>query len=73
MPTLRLHKQIYSEGSVSSAVDTFSEHASVEMTADDNHWVVSVEDEDADHATLVTRELANMALGLSIDSGATAG
>ena len=73
MHTLRLHKEIYSEGSVSSAVETFAEHATVKMTGDDSHWVVTIDDDDADHATAVTRELANMALGLSIDSGAVAG
>jgi hypothetical protein len=72
MISLRLHGNIYSEASVKAAVAAFTEHATVALSRDAAYWVVTVENEDPDHARLVARELGNMALGLSIDAGAGA-
>ena len=72
MITLRLHGSIYSEASVKAAVAAFTGHATVAMSRDAAYWVVTVDDEDPDHARVVAHELGNMALGLSIDAGAGA-
>lgn len=72
MISLRLHAEIYTEASVKEAVAAFTDHATVALSQDASHWVVTVEHEDPDRATLVARELGNMALGLSIDAQAAA-
>ena len=66
MTELRFHRDLYVDTAVDEAVKVYDRFASFELAEEPSHWVVRVSASSPARETLVSRELANYALGLTI-------
>jgi len=65
--TLRFHRELYDGAAVDAAVKQYDGYAEFELTEDPDYWVVAIAlDDDAARRELAG-ELANYALGLTIE------
>lgn len=69
MSALRFHKTLYAGEAVDAAMRQFDRFASFETEDDDAYWIVRVEAKSPKHQAVLERELANFALGLTIERG----
>ena len=66
MTELRFHRDLYVDTAVDEAVKVYDRFASFELAEEPSHWVVRVSASSPSREQLVSRELANYALGLTI-------
>jgi hypothetical protein len=64
---LRMHRQLYSSTAVNEAVRLYSDFAGVELAEESEHFIARVTDDDPARERLVSGELANAALGLTLE------
>lgn len=64
MSELRFHRDLYDGPALDEAAKVYEPYASLSLVEEPSYWLVRVEGDDAD---LVARELANYALGLTIE------
>lgn len=69
MSTLRFHKTLYAGEAIDAAMRRFDRFAAFETTDDEDYWIVRVEAKSAKHRAVLEHELANFALGLTIERG----
>lgn len=69
MTELRFHRQLYSGEAVDQAVKAFAGHATFHLQETDDHWVVDLEARDPALQRRLEGELANYALGLTVQRG----
>ena len=67
MTTLEFHRDLYSGVAVDAAVEAFREVAACELVEKPTHWVVMVTALADEDERSVVGELANYALGLTIE------
>lgn len=60
--SLKLHKKLYMQQAVREAVRTFEDYATLKMTTEGAHYVVSISDIDPDVDGDLAGELCNFAL-----------
>ncbi len=65
---LRLHRDLYASAAIESAIATYAKHATLARTEEDPHVVLTIASERPGRAEKVMRELANYALGLTIQT-----
>ena len=65
--TLRFHRDLYSGTAIDAAVGAFREVADCRLTEETAYWVVEVDARADAPLAEVAAELANYALGLTID------
>jgi hypothetical protein len=68
---LRFHRALYSGKAIDSAAGRFGavSRVTLERSIDGDYFVIAVQSEDPKRARKVGLELANMALGLTIEQG----
>lgn len=66
MREARFHRELYRGEQVDEAVKVYERFARIERAEEDTHWVVRVETESPDRERKIADELANYALGLTI-------
>ena len=66
MTELRFHREIYRGECVDEAIKLYDRFAQLTRGEEDSYWVVRVEASSAARARRVADELANYALGLTI-------
>ena len=64
--TLRLHHDLYSPSAIDEALELYGAHAQIARGQEGDHVVLSIVSPRAGRAERVARELANYALGLTI-------
>lgn len=64
MSELRFHRDLYDGPAVDEAAKVYEPYAALSLVEEPSYWLVRVE---GDEAELVSRELANYALGLTIE------
>lgn len=69
MNELRFHKTLYVGEAVDAAMAQFQRFASFETAEEDHYWVVRVSAHRAEQQQRIERELANFALGLTVERG----
>jgi len=65
--TLRFHRELYDGKAVDAAVRQYDGYAEFELTEEPDYWVVAVSLSDPDARRALAGELANYALGLTIE------
>jgi hypothetical protein len=71
---LRLNRALYAESAIDEAVATFAAHAEIARAEEGELIVLAISSERAGRAERVAKELANFALGLTIQArGGAAG
>ena len=73
MSVLRLHRGLYVGSAIDQAVELYAGHAQIARTEDGEHVVLSIESGRPGRAERVAKELANYALGLTIQARGTQG
>lgn len=68
MIELRFHRDLYRGESVDEAIKVFDRYGTLTRAEEPSHWVVRVEAGAAPRARRIADELANYALGLTIES-----
>lgn len=68
MRELRFHRELYRGESVDEAIRTFEPYATIERSAEPSHWVVRVACATEARERRVADELANYALGKTLES-----
>lgn len=63
---VRLHRGLYATSAIDEAVALYAPHASIERADEGEHVVLSITSDREGRAERVARELANYALGLTI-------
>lgn len=68
---LRFHRTLYSGNAIDSAAGKFAtvKRVQLDRSIDGDYFVVDVKSDDAERARRVGLELANFALGLTIEQG----
>ncbi len=66
--TVRLHGGLYSAKAIEEAIALYTNHAQITRTEDGEHTVLHIQSPKPARAEKVSRELANYALGLTIQS-----
>jgi len=69
MSALKFHKTLYEGLAVDAAMKRFARFANFETDDDARYWVVRVRAHRPEQQLRVERELANFALGLTIERG----
>ena len=72
MSTLRFHKTLYAGEAIDAALRRFDRFATFATDDDDHYWIVRITAHQPRHQGPVERELANFALGLTIERGGPA-
>ena len=67
MIELRFHRELYAGEAVDAAVKVFAGLARFELVEEAEHWVVRLTEYDEERAREISGELANYALGLTIE------
>jgi len=67
--TVRLHHNLYTEGAIRDAAETFDDFASFAIHQDGEHYVVDISDIVSDVSSYVVAEFCNFALANSITGG----
>lgn len=67
MKELRFHRQVYRGEAVDESVKTFGRFADFELSEEPDYWVVKLTAKDAARERRIAGELANFALGLTIE------
>ena len=67
MRELRLNRELYRGEAIDQAVKLYERFAKFELTEEPEHWVVKVEASSEKRARRVADELANYALGLTME------
>lgn len=70
---LRLHRELYLGSAIDQAVELYGGHARIARSDDVDHVVLCIESARPGRAERVARELANYALGLTIQAQAGTG
>jgi hypothetical protein len=65
--TLKFHREVYAGEAVDEAVKMFANHATFELTEQDDYWVVEVSANKPAAERRLVGELCNFALGLTAD------
>jgi Flp pilus assembly protein TadD len=65
---LRLHGELYAASAITSAIDTYAKHATITRTDEAPYVSLAIASDRPGRADKVARELANYALGLTIQS-----
>ena len=68
MRELRFHREVYRGEAVDESVKLFDRFADFELTEQDEHWVVRLTAKDPAKERRIAGELANYALGLTIQA-----
>lgn len=71
MIELRFDRDLYAGEAVDEAIEIFAGHAHCEREQTDDAWVVRVNTQTPASERAVAHELANYALGLTIERGGT--
>jgi hypothetical protein len=66
---LRLHQAIYAGTAIDAALQRFAALATFERAIDGDYFIVEAELGDDDRARRIAGELANFALGLTVEQG----
>jgi len=66
---LRFHRAIYRGTAVDEAAKQLAHHVALELVEEPDHWVVRLTAHDAARERTVAGELANWALGLTVQAG----
>lgn len=66
MRELRFHRQVYRGEAVDESVKLFDRFAEFELSEEDEHWIVRLTANDPARERRIAGELANYALGLTI-------
>ncbi len=69
MNALRFHKTLYAGEAIDAAIQRFKAFATFELEDDDAYWIVRVQAKRAGQQAALERELANFALGLTVERG----
>jgi hypothetical protein len=69
---LRLHNDLYTASAVDRAIETYAKHATIARTDEAPYVRLTIESERPARAERVARELANYALGLTVQAQASA-
>jgi hypothetical protein len=64
---LSFHRELYSGEAVDEAAKMFEPYATIERSAEEHRWVVRVTAAEPSREHRVARELANFALGVTIE------
>lgn len=67
MTELRLHQALYSRPAVEQARGLYADYAAVDLGEDGEHWVLRVSSDDPARERAVSGELANSALGITVE------
>lgn len=62
-----MHRELYRGTAIDEAVKVFDGYAAFELAEEPTHWVVRVTGKSADRERRIVGELANYALGLSVN------
>lgn len=65
---VRFAKSLYERSALDEAVRTYSDYARIDVTDDSNEWLVAIEATGDFGAEVVADELANFALGATIEA-----
>lgn len=68
MTELRFHRELYTGNAIDEALKLYARFGTFEQAEEAEHWVVRVSAATEDRARKVARELANYALGLTIQN-----
>lgn len=68
MTELRLHRSLYAEPALADAIRLYAAHAEITREAEGEHHVLRIESARPGRGARVARELANYALGLTIQA-----
>ncbi|MEO7095006.1 MAG: HxsD-like protein [Polyangiales bacterium] len=71
MIELRFHRELYDGKSIDEALKIFGAHAGFEQAEEPTHWIVRVTGADPAREKRIAGELANYALGLTIQRAGT--
>jgi hypothetical protein len=66
---LRLHQAVYAGTAIDAALQRFAALATFERSIDGDYFVVTAQLDDAARARKIAGELANFALGLTVEQG----
>ena len=66
---LRLHREVYAGTAIDAALQRFAAVATFERAIEGDYFVVRAELGDGDRARRIAGELANFALGLTVEQG----
>ncbi len=69
MKTLRFHREIYLGTAIDEAVETFAPYMEYELAEESEHWVVTLTAKKPALERRIAGELANYALGRTIEAG----
>lgn len=67
---LRLHRGLYVGAAIEQALELYAAHAQIERAEEGEHVILRIESARPGRAERVARELANYALGLTIQARA---
>lgn len=71
---LRLHRALYASSAIEQAIELYAPHAEIARAEEGDHVVLSIASPRPGRAERVARELANYALGLTVQTrGGAAG
>ncbi len=68
MREVRFHRELYRGEDVDQAIKVYDRYARIERAEEPSHWVVRVDASTPERGRKVADELANYALGLTIQS-----
>lgn len=68
MIELRLHSGLYTQAAIEEAIGLYQSHAEITRTEEGEHVVLRIASQRPGRAEKVTKELANYALGLTIQA-----
>lgn len=68
MIELRLHRGLYTQVAIEEAIGLYQNHAEISRAEDGEHVVLRIASQRPGRAEKVTKELANYALGLTIQA-----
>lgn len=70
---VRFSKSLYGRTALDEAVRTYGDYARIDISDDSNDWLVTVEATGDFPSDVIADELANFALGATIESSSAAG
>lgn len=73
MSEVRFHRTLYASTAVDRAIALYEKHATIARAESGDHVLVTIESSKPGRAERVARELANYALGLTIQARGAAG